>query len=99
MLSVRGSAASKWHWQGDQYANFYDLTYPVVNLLVGTCVLKKAMNSTKDLELAIWRYHSWTPERARSYAKKVKRMRNQLGMYMAQNAVETKKQAKENQNG
>lgn len=99
LLSVKGSAVSKWHWQHDQYAILYDLTYPVVNLLVGTRVLKKAINSTKDLELAIGRYHSWTPERARNYAMKVKRMRDQLGLYMAQNAATPKKQTKENLNG
>lgn len=87
------------HWQRDKYVNVYDLTDPVVNLVVGARVLKKAMDSTKDLELAIGRYHSWTPERARNYAKKVKCMRNQLGLYMAQNAAAPKKQSKENQNG
>lgn len=49
-----------------------DLLDPLTNLRVGAAILHEAMSSTKDPELQIGRYNTWSsPNRARAYAQRV----------------------------
>jgi hypothetical protein len=56
----------------DMVAQPEDLVDPAENVLVAATILAEALDSAPlDLELGIGRYHSWNPQLARAYGRRV----------------------------
>ena len=63
---------TKWH--GHRVDSALSLLDPLTNVRVGAQILSEQIESSKDAELAIGRYHSSDPVRARWYAQHVLRV-------------------------
>lgn len=56
------------------------LLEPDFNLETAALYLKQTLSSTHDRVIGIGRYHSWKPERARWYGKRIMSTYNKLKM-------------------
>ncbi|MCG9576643.1 transglycosylase SLT domain-containing protein [Vibrio tubiashii] len=64
-----GPVQVNWHWHSESFEDLWDATNPFKSLDVGAAYFRKQFEKTGDWFEAAGRYHSFTPDKARTYRR------------------------------